>query len=138
MIGKEGDETLKEICLEIQGRYEINFVEIGADRDHVHFLIQSVPTYSPTEIVTTVKSITGRMMFEKRPEIKKMLWGGNFWTSGYYINTVGASGNEEAIQRYVKTQGRGGEYKEIHRGQLFLFDTPGLAPAGFFIQVNFL
>ena len=38
------DEKLKEICLEIEKRYEIKFIEIGTDLDHVHFLVQSVPT----------------------------------------------------------------------------------------------
>jgi len=39
---------LKEVCLEMEKRYEIKFVEIGVDKDHVHFLVQSVPTYSVT------------------------------------------------------------------------------------------
>lgn len=38
-------EVLKEMCLEIELRYEIKFLEIGTDRDYVHFLVQSVPTY---------------------------------------------------------------------------------------------
>jgi REP element-mobilizing transposase RayT len=31
-------------------RYEIRFLEIGAEKDHVHFLVQSVPTYSPSKM----------------------------------------------------------------------------------------
>jgi REP element-mobilizing transposase RayT len=50
------DAVLKEICLEIAKRYELVFLEVGTDKDHVHFLIQSVPTYSPTKIVKIVKS----------------------------------------------------------------------------------
>jgi REP element-mobilizing transposase RayT len=42
------DTVLKEVCLDIAKRYEIAFVEIGTDKDHVHFLVQSVPSYSPT------------------------------------------------------------------------------------------
>ncbi len=49
------DEKLKEICLEIEKRYEIKFLEIGTDLDHVHFLVQSVPTYSVTKLVTMIK-----------------------------------------------------------------------------------
>ena len=33
------DEKLKEICAQISLRYEIEFLEIGADSDHVHFLV---------------------------------------------------------------------------------------------------
>ena len=56
IFSEEVDETLKEICLEIAERYEMHFLEIGTDKDHVHFLVQSVPTYSPTKIVRTIKS----------------------------------------------------------------------------------
>lgn len=103
--------------------YEIYFVEIGTDEDHVHFLIQSIPTITVTKIVTKVKSITAREMFRLHPEVKKMLWGGNFWTSGYYANTVGKYGNESVIKNYVKNQGK--KYDQIYRGQLTLFE--GLA-----------
>ena len=40
------DISLKEICVEISKRYDIIFIEIGTDKDHVHFLIQSVPIES--------------------------------------------------------------------------------------------
>ena len=99
------DEKLKEICQEISLRYEIEFLEIGTDRDHVHFLVQSVPTYSPTKIVRTIKSITAKEIFRQLPEVKKQMWGGEFWSDGYYISTVGAHGSEEQIQQYVKNQG---------------------------------
>ena len=68
------DETLKKVCLAISDRYEIYFLEIGTDKDHVHFLIQSVLTMSPKQIAQTVKSITGREVFKRNPEVKKELW----------------------------------------------------------------
>ncbi len=77
------EETLREICLEIEKRYEIVFLEIGADKDHVHFLVQSVPTYSPTQIVRTIKSITAREIFLRHPSVKTQLWGGEFWSDGF-------------------------------------------------------
>lgn len=58
MFDEAVERELKETCLEIVKRYEMTFLEIGTDEDHVHFLIQSVPQYSPTRIVRTVKSIT--------------------------------------------------------------------------------
>lgn len=69
----------------------------------------------PTQIVKTTKTITSKEMFRLKPEIKKMLWGGKFWTSGYYMNTVGRHGNEESIRKYVQGQGR--QYKRIYRGE---------------------
>ena len=117
------DEELKKICLEISERYEITFIEIGTDKDHVHFLIQSVPTYSPTRIAQTVKSITAREIFKRVPPVKKQLWGGEFWTDGFFVNTVGHKGNEESVRQYVQNQGRGKEYKQLHREiQMSLFD----------------
>ncbi len=121
VFSEEVDSTLKDICLEISKRYEIHFLEIGTDNDHVHFLIQSVPTYSPTKIVRTIKSITAREIFQRIPSVKKHLWGGEFWTDGYYANTVGRKGSEDAIRQYVKEQGRENEYKRIHAAQLALF-----------------
>ena len=120
VITEEVEETLKEICIEISKRYEMQFIEIGTDTDHVHFLIQSVPNYSISQIITIIKSITARKIFKKHPEVKKTLWGSNFWTSGYYVNTVGSYGTEEVIQNYVKEQGK--KYKKLYRQQLSLFD----------------
>jgi len=112
-------DMLKATCIEISDRYEIHFVEIGTDIDHVHFLVQSVPMMLPKGIVQTIKSITARELFKQYPEVKRSLWGGKFWTSGYYINTVGQYGNEAIIKEYVKKQGL--EYQQIYRSQLKLF-----------------
>lgn len=117
---EEVEKTLKEVCIEISKRYEITFIEIGNDEDHVHYLVQGVPIESPKAIVQTIKSITAREIFRLHPEVKKMLWGGQIWTSGYYINTVGQYGNEKVIREYVENQGR--QYKQIHRSQLNMFD----------------
>lgn len=74
------DQAIKEICDEVSKRYPIYFLEIGTDKEHVHFLIQSVPQYSPTQIVRIIKSIIAREVFSKCPEVKKKLWGGEFWS----------------------------------------------------------
>ena len=113
-------QTLKHICLELGARYEIVFLEIGIDADHVHFLIQTIPNICVSEMVKKIKSITARHIFEKHPEVKTFLWGGNLWTSGYYINTVGQYGNLNMIHNYVKNQSRK-EYTQIHTEQLNLF-----------------
>jgi len=115
------DEILKEVCLEISERYEIEFIEIGTDRDHVHFLIQSVPTYSATKIIKIVKSLTAREIFKRAPHVKKQLWGGEFWSDGYYVSTVGRYVSEQVIQQYVKEQGQETEYKQLYVQQLRLF-----------------
>ena len=115
IFSKKVDNELKDVCLEIAKRYEIMFIEIGVEENHVHFLIQSVPTYSPTRITTIVKSIIAREIFRKYPDVKKKLWGGEFWTKGFFINTVGQYASEEVIRKYVKQQGKEKEYKRLHK-----------------------
>ena len=93
------EDHLKNICLEIEYRYDyIRFLEIGADNNHVHFLIQSSPNYSPSQIIKIVKSITAKQIFLECPEVKKYLWGGQFWTDGYFVATVGKNQNESLIR----------------------------------------
>ena len=120
-MSEQVDQTIKETCLEIAKRYDMHFLEIGTDQDHVHFLIQSVPMMLPKNVVQTVKSIVGRAVFEKNPEVKQRLWGGKFWTSGYFINTVSRHGSESAIANYVKNQGTE-SYIKLHEDQLVLFE----------------
>ena len=114
------DEVLREACLEIAKRYEMVFLEIGTDRNHVHFLIQSVPTYSPSKVVQTVKSLTARHVFAQAPEVKKQLWGGEFWGKGYFMTTVGQHGNEKVIATYIRKQGTEAVYKQLHKQPLQL------------------
>ena len=73
-----------------------------------------------TTIVRIIKSITAREIYRLYPQIKKKLWGCNIWSTGYFVSTVGKSGNEEQIKNYVRNQGK--EYTKIHRGQLKLFE----------------
>jgi REP element-mobilizing transposase RayT len=114
--------SLVEVCINIEKRFEIKFLEIGSDENHVHFLIQSVPMLSVKKIVQTVKSITAKELFRLHPEVRQQLWGGQFWSSGYYVNTVGQYANEATIKKYISTQGDDSEkYKSYHKNQLSLF-----------------
>jgi REP element-mobilizing transposase RayT len=120
VLDEQVDQILKEVCEEIEKRYEIKFLEIGVDKDHVHFLVQSVPSYSITRIVTVIKSLTAREVFKRCPQVKRQLWGGEFWSDGYYASTVGKHGDEGMIGKYVKEQGK--EYLKLHQNdQLSLF-----------------
>ena len=125
VIDDSVDEVIKETCRGIEVRYEMFFLEIGTDNDHVHFLIQATPEMSPSEIIRTVKSVTAKRVFKECPKVKKKLWGGNFWSSGFYVATVSEHGNETVIANYVRNQGD--EYKKIYRsdrieGQLDIGD----------------
>lgn len=122
VLTEEVDEVITEICSEIEKRYDIHFLEIGTDLDHIHFLIQSVPGYSVAKIVRTVKSLIARKVFERIPSVKRLLWGGEFFGKRYYTNTVGQYGTENMIANYVKSQGKEKEFKSLKSGvQLKLF-----------------
>ena len=116
---REVEKSLKEVCLGIGERYEMHFVEIGMEENHVHFLAQGVPKMSVERMVTIIKSITGREIFKKHPEVKRKLWGGHLWTSGYYANTVGQYASADVIKQYVAGQGRNpSSYKKLYGSQL--------------------
>ena len=120
VLDEQVDAALRNVCLEIENRYQLKFLEIGTDKDHVHFLVQSVPTYTVTKLVTVIKSITAREIFRLCPHVKEQLWGGEFWSDGYFASSVGRHGDENTIKDYVKGQGL--EYQKIHEDrQLALF-----------------
>lgn len=107
--------SLRNILLELEKRFNFEFETIGFDEDHVHFMLSSFPKYSPSQLFRIVKSITAIKLFEKFPELKKELWGGEFWSDGGFVGTVGEGVNAEIIREYIKNQGRKLE-------QLKLFD----------------
>ena len=86
----------------------------------MHFLIKSISKYSVTEIIRMIKSTTAKKIFEKHPEVKKQLWGGEFWSDGFFVNTVSKFGSEDTISKYVRNQRIEKEYKKLHCQQISL------------------
>ncbi len=72
-----------------------------------------------------IKSITARELFKQYPEIKKQLWGGEFWSDGGYIGTVGDGVTAEIIRNYIETQGTHEEKESYEQMKLFEFEQPG-------------
>ena len=91
---------------EISERYDIEFEKIGCDGNHIHLLVSFAPKYSESAIVRMFKSITGRELFKKFPVLKKDLWGGQFWSDGFYFATVSERGDWKTVERYVANQGK--------------------------------
>ncbi len=106
-------DYLKIVLKELEVRYFLISETIGFDEDHVHILMQAAPKYSPSRIFQIVKSITAREMFKHFPEIKDELWGGEFWSDGGYVGTVGEGGNADVIRKYIQNQGRKGDQLRI-------------------------
>ena len=98
--------AILDIAKEIEERYDITFEKLGTDGNHIHILCSYHPKYSGSQIVGTFKSITARELFRRFPELRKQLWGGEFWSDGYYLNTVSERGNWATVERYVANQGK--------------------------------
>jgi putative transposase len=112
-LNKDYVETLMQICKSFEQRYFMKFETIGFDEDHVHFMIQTAPKYSASQIFRLVKSISAMQLFEKYPELKKELWGGEFWSDGGYVATVGEGVNADIIRKYIQRQGRKAEQLKL-------------------------
>ena len=98
--------AIQDIAKEIEERYDITFEKLGTDGNHIHILCSFHPKYSGSQIVGMFKSITARELFRRFPELRKSLWGGEFWSDGYYLNTISERGNWKTVERYVANQGK--------------------------------
>jgi len=98
--------AIKQIAGEIGERYDIDFEKIGCDGDHIHILASFPPKLSGTDVVRIFKSITARELFARFPHLKKDLWGGEFWSDGFYFATISERGNWRVVERYVAEQGK--------------------------------
>jgi putative transposase len=105
LLRPEVEAELVRIGVEINERYDIEIEQIGADKNHIHLLCSAHPKISIGTIVRVYKSITARELFSTFPNLKKELWGGEFWSDGYYAATVGQRNNWETVYKYVKNQG---------------------------------
>jgi putative transposase len=108
---------IKLILSEIGERYWFDFDAIGTDGDHVHIFVGAAPKYSPSRVMQIIKSITAREFFKRFPEVRKQLWGSEFWSDGGYIGTVGDGVTADIIRDYVESQGTKEEkesYKQMN------------------------
>lgn len=99
--------ALKQLAHEVAERYELEIEQIGTDGDHLHLLVSFHPKYSIGQFVRIFKSNVARELFRQFPSLKKELWGGEFWSDGYYASTVSTAGNWKTVEAYVKNQGQG-------------------------------
>ena len=114
-ITEEVEGCIRQICEGIELRWDwIRFIEVGTYKDHVHYPLQSTPDHSPAEIVRLIKSVTAKRVFAEHPEVKKMLWGGEFWSDGYFVSSVGKFTSENVIREYIKNQGKEESYRQLY------------------------
>ncbi len=99
-------QCLKEISYALSARYELDIEGLGCDINHIHLLCGFHPKYGGGQIVRLFKSITARELFRQFPDLKKELWGGEFWSDGYYLATIGERGSLKTLEKYIRNQGK--------------------------------
>jgi len=104
VLDKETIDTILDALKNFKERYAIDIHEIGFDQNHIHILCQFLPKYSGGQVIKWIKSITAKQCL-KLPQVKEQLWGGEFWTDGYYIATISNRGSKSTIENYIKNQG---------------------------------
>ena len=122
LLSGEIEECITETLKGISERYEIVIDEVGFDQNHIHIFCGAPPRLSPLRIISIIKSITARQIFQRFPELKKKeLWGGEFWSDGKYIGTVGEATSEKTIRNYIRNQSPDKKTVENRMRQLKLF-----------------
>ncbi len=106
-------KAIREIAQGIADRYEIAFEQVGMDNDHIHVLCSFHPKLSGGDFVRIFKSITAKELFKRFPDLRKEMWGGQFWSDGYYIATVSDRGNWKTVEQYVKNQGKTTDLRQL-------------------------
>ena len=122
LLNSEVEACIKETLKGISERYEIIIDEVGFDQNHIHIFCGAAPGRAPLRVISIIKSITARKIFEKFPKLKKEeLWGGEFWSNGKYIGTVGEATSEKTIRNYIRNQSLDKTEAETRMKQLKLF-----------------
>ena len=95
-------DWVKELFEEISKNHDFEIDTLEIAKDHVHIFLSFPPRDSISKVVGILKSISGSVIFQEHPEVKKELWGGEFWEDGYFARTVGDKVTEEVIRKYIK------------------------------------
>jgi len=112
------EKIVVEVAKGLHERYAIQISHIGFDKNHVHFLCRFLPKYSGGQVIRLIKSITAKRIFKEIPETKKELWGGEFWTDGYYFATVSGRGDRRIIEKYIEKQGSTEDVRQLRLFEL--------------------
>jgi putative transposase len=118
LLTRKVEQVIVEALRGIKERYAVEIREIGFDQNHVHILCRFSPKYSGGQVIRVMKSISAKRVFKEAPEIKEELWGGEFWTDGYYIATISGKGNKEVIEKYIRNQGRDKDIEQLKMFQV--------------------
>lgn len=103
---------LEDLFPKVARAYGFEVLEQGVKPDHIHLYISAPPRLAPARIVEIMKSLSAREVFKKFPKVKEQLWGGEFWTDGYFVRAVGDKVTSFIIQRYIRYQINENKHKQ--------------------------
>ena len=103
LVGEVAD-MVKKLFHEIAAAHDMEIDTMEVMEDHVHLFLSAPPRYGPARIVQMLKSLTAQELYERFPQLKRRLWGGNIWQTGYFVRTVGDEVTAEIIRRYIRYQ----------------------------------
>ena len=91
-------QIIKDLC-KWKG---IEIIEGKAMPDHIHILVKIPPKMSISNFMGYLKGKSAMMIFAKHGNLKYKFGNNNFWSTGYYVSTVGL--NEATIAKYIREQ----------------------------------
>lgn len=101
------ERTQEEVALlfrEIALHYDLEVGQIQVLPDHVHLSVTAPPRIAPAQAVAILKSVSTKLLFKRYKWLKKQYWGGEVWSGGYFVRSVGTGLTREAIEKYIKEQ----------------------------------
>ena len=118
LLKQDVEQVILATMKGLKDRYAVEVQQVGFARNHVHILCRFLPKYSGGQVIRLLKSITARQVFKEIPRVKHDLWGGEFWTDGYYISTISGRGNIKVIEEYIRNQGRAEDIQQLELFEL--------------------
>jgi len=118
LFSEQTEGVILETTRKFKEKYAIEITHVGFDKNHVHFLCRFLPKYSGGQVTRLIKTITAKQIFKRIPQVKKELWGGEFWTDGYYFATVSGRGDKRVIEKYIENQGKKEDIKQLRLFEL--------------------
>jgi len=112
ILREEIAKRVEEVFREIAEVYEFEIERMAVVEDHVHIFLSAPPKYAPGEIVRILKSRSAKVVFKEYTDVRRELWGGEFWSDGYFVRSVGDEVTAEVIRRYI----------EYHNSKQLVFD----------------
>ena len=105
LIGKISND-IKQLSYEICNKHNVTIKEMETDKDHIHYLIETEPTISISQIVNLIKSYTAYHIWKYHKSLlSKQFWNEHtFWTDGYFACSVG-NVSEKRLREYIENQG---------------------------------